>query len=199
MRRLAIASVSLPLALLLAAAPVLADTGPGGSGTNFFSGSSSCATSGSRQVCTDTSLNVGPNGDGTSFGCLDVFSYAISNTGRFTFISERIGCNANVSLTVGSDYSVTFPATDFSMQTCAAHKRQCSGSTTSTVSAGDTVVGDITTTTTRSTTVSGNCTTKTTSTETSANLAGSMTVDGSSLAQDGFLDILKLSQTTRCK
>jgi hypothetical protein len=26
-----------------------------------------------------------------------------------------------------------------------------------------------------------------------------MTVDGSTLAQDGFLDILKLSQTTRCR
>jgi hypothetical protein len=92
MRRLAIASLAVPLALLLAVGTVLADTGPGGSGTNFSSFSTTCSTS-----------------------------------------------------------------------------------------------------------VSGNCTTKTTTTETSANLTGTITIDGSTSNQDGFLDIFKVTFTIRCK
>jgi hypothetical protein len=199
MRRFAIASLALPLALLLAAGPVAADTFPGGNGTNFSSDSVVCSTSGSRQVCTDTNIFVGPNGDGTSFGCLDIFTFAISSTGRQSFVSDKNGCNSNVSLTVGSDYSVRLPSTDFSLQTCAAHKRSCTGSTIVSVSASDSVVGPVSTTTTRSTTVSGNCTTKTTTNETSANLAGTITVDGSSVDEQGFLDILNQTFTIRCK
>jgi hypothetical protein len=199
MRRLAIASLAFPLALLLAAGPVAADTTGGGNGTNFSSGTEVCSTSGGRQVCTDTSVFVSPNGDGTSSGCLDIFTFSVSSTGRFTFLSEKFGCNPNVTLTVGSDYSVTLPATSIAMQTCAAHRRSCTGSTVSTVSASDSVVGPVSTTTTRSTTVSGNCTTKTTTNETSANLAGTITINGSTVDEQGFLDIVNQTFTIRCK
>jgi len=199
MRRFAIVSLVVPLALLLAAGPVAADTGPGGSGTHFSSGTEVCSTSGSRQVCTDTSLFVDSNGDGTFSGCVDIFTFSISSNGRGSFVSDRFGCNQDVNFTVGSDYSVTLASTDFTLQTCAAHKRTCSGSTNATVSAHDTVVGDVATTTTRSTTVSGNCTTRSTTIDTSANLAGTITIDGSSVDEQGFLDIVKESFTIRCK
>jgi hypothetical protein len=199
MRRFAIASLAIPLALLLAVGTVLADTGPGGSGTNFFSFSTTCATSGARQVCTDTNPSVFTDETGATQPCLDLFTYSFSSNGRFTFISDRFGCAASGSLTVGSDYSATLGSTVIPLQTCAAHKRQCTGSTNVTVSASDSVVGDITTTTTRSTSVSGNCTTKTTTTETSANLTGTITIDGSTSNQDGFLDIFKVTFTIRCK
>jgi hypothetical protein len=199
MRRFAIASLAVPLALLLAVGTVLADTTPGGSGTNFFSFSTTCSTSGGRQVCTDTNLQVFPDESGSPETCLDLFTYSFSRTGRFTFISDRFGCAPGASLTVGSDFSVTLGSTDISMQTCAAHKRQCTGSTNATVSASDSVVGDVTTTTTRSTSVSGNCTTNTTTSETSANLTGTITINGTSSSQDGFLDIFKVTQTIRCK
>jgi len=199
MRRFAIASLAIPLALLLAVGTVLADTGPGGSGTNFFSFSSPCPPSGARQVCTDTNLQVFTDETGASQTCLDLYTYSFSSTGRFTFISDRFGCAPTGSLTIGSDYSVTLGSTVIPLQTCAAHKRQCTGSTNVTVSASDSVVGDVTTTTTRSTSVSGNCTTKTTTTETSANLSGTITIDGSTSNQDGFLDIFKVTFTIRCK
>ena len=199
MRRFAIASLAIPFALLLAVGTVLADTGPGGSGTNFSSFSTTCSTSGARQVCTDTNLQVFTDDTGNSQTCLDLQTYSLSSTGRFTFISDRFGCAASANLTIGSNYSVTLGSTVISLQTCAAHKRQCTGSTNVTVSASDSVVGDITTTTTRSTSVSGNCTTRTTTTETSANLTGTITIDGATSNEDGFLDIFKVSFTIRCK
>jgi hypothetical protein len=197
MRRFAIVSVWVPLVLLLAAAPVAADTGPGGSGTFFFSFSTACSTTGGRQICTDTNLNVGPDESGASQTCLDLFTYV--NSRRGSFVSDQFGCVPTTSLSVGADYSVTLAPTAISLQTCAAHKRQCGGSTTVTVSATDAVVGDVVQTTTKSTSVSGGCTTKTTTDETSAELAGTITIDGSTSDQSGFLDILDVTQTTRCK
>jgi len=200
MRRFAIASLAVPLALLLAVGPVAADTGPAGSGTSFFSFAETCTASGARQVCTDTNLQVFPDESGAPQTCLDIFTYSISSTGRFTFISDQFGCAPTGSnLTIGSDYSVTLGSSTIPMQTCAAHKRQCTGSTNATLSAQDSVVGDVTTTTTRQTSVSGNCTTKTTINDTSANLAGTIMINGSSSAEDGFLDISKVTQTIRCK
>jgi len=199
MRRFAIASLAFPLALLLAAGPVAADTGPGGNGTSFGSFSTICSTSASRQVCTDTNLSVFPDESGVSQTCLDLFTYALSSR-RFTFISDEFGCAPTGSnLNVGSDYSVTLASTTISMQTCAAHKRQCSGTTNATVSASDSVVGDVATTTSRSTTVVGNCTFKTTSTDTNAQLAGTITIDGSTSDQQGFLDVFTSKTTVRCK
>jgi hypothetical protein len=200
MRRFASALLAVPLLLLLVVGPVLADTTPGGSGTNFFSSTTTCSPSGGREVCTDTILSVGPNESGTPETCLDVFTYSYSSSGRFTFISDRNGCTPTGSnLTVGSNFSVTLAPTDITMRTCAAHKRLCSGATNATVSAHDTVSGAVTTATTRSTSVSGNCTTKSTTTETSAELSGTITIDGSSVDEQGFLDIFKVTSTTRCR
>lgn len=199
MRRFALALLAVPMALLLAVVPVAADTGPGGSGTYFFSDSTNCSTSSGRQVCTDTNISVNPNGDGTSSACLDIFTFSVSSTGRFTFVSDQFGCALAGAMTVGSDYSVTLASTDISLETCKAHKRTCSGSTTVNVSASDSAVGDIVTSTTRSTTVVGNCTYKTTTKETDTNLVGTLTVDGTSLDEQGFLSVVKQTFTVRCK
>ena len=199
MRRFMVLCLAVPLVLLIAVAPVAAATGGGGPGTNFSSGTESCSTTGGGRVCTDTNLFVSPNGDGTSSGCLEISTYSNSSNGRLTFISDQFGCNPDVSLTVGSDYSVTLASTVIPLGTCAAHKRSCSGSTNVTVAASDTVVGDVAFTTTRSTTVVGGCTYKTTVNETFAQLAGTMTINGSSLAEQGSLDILNTTTTVRCK
>jgi hypothetical protein len=199
MRRFAIAFLAVPLVLLLAAVPVAADTGPGGSGTNFYSDSTTCSTSGGRQVCTDTNISVFPNGDGTSSACLDIFTFSVSSTGRFTFVSDQFGCSLAGTVTVGSNYSVTLASTDIALQTCKAHKRTCSGSTIVNVSASDTATGPVVTSTTRSTTTDGTCTYKTTTTETDTNLVGTLTIDGTSLDEQGFLSIVKQTLTIRCR
>jgi hypothetical protein len=199
MRRFAIAFLAVPLVVLLAAVPVAADTGPGGSGTNFYSDSTTCSTSGGRQVCTDTNISVFPNGDGTSSACLDIFTFSVSSTGRFTFVSDQFGCSLAGTVTVGSNYSVTLASTDIALQTCKAHKRTCSGSTIVNVSASDTATGPVVTSTTRSTTTDGTCTYKTTTTETDTNLVGTLTIDGTSLDEQGFLSIVKQTLSIRCR
>lgn len=198
MRRFIVSSLAIPFALLVALGPVAADTGPGGNGTNFFSFSTTCSTGGGRQICTDTNLQVAPDESGNPQTCLDLFTYSVS-VRRGAFISDQFGCVPTSGFTTGSDYSVTLAPTDISMQTCAAHKRQCSGSTIVTVSASDSVVGDVAITTTRSTTVVGGCTYRTTATDTSAELAGTITINGSSLDEQGFLDIFNSTTTVHCK
>lgn len=198
MRRFALASLALPIMLLLAVGPVAADTTGGGPGTNFFSFNEVCTTSGGHQTCIDTNLSVSPNGDGTSSACLDVFTSSLSAR-RQTFVSDQFGCAADPVLTVTSAYAVTLAPIDISLATCQAHKRTCSGATIVTVSASDSAVGDVATTTTRSTMTVGGCTYKTTTNETDVGQAGTMTIGATTMSEDGFLSIVKETTTVRCK
>jgi hypothetical protein len=67
------------------------------------------------------------------------------------------------------------------------------------VSASDSPTGPISTTTTRSTTKSGSCTTKMTTTDQFAELAGTMTVDGTTVDQTGFVDVFTSTSVTHCR
>jgi hypothetical protein len=195
-RRFAVAFLAVPLGLLLAVGPVAGDTSP--NGTNFSSSSSSCSTTGGRQVCTDTNLFVFSNEDGSAGQpCLEIFKYSISSNGKFTSISDEFGCASSGTITIGADLSVTLGDTQIPLDSC--NRRTCTSSRTVTVSASDSPTGPISTTTTRSTTKSGTCTTKTTTTDQSAELAGTLTVDGAVSDQTGFIDIFTSSSTTHCK
>ena len=117
-----------------------------------------------------------------------MFTYSISRN-RSSFISDMYGC-APGGVVVSGDYSVSLAPTDISMQTCAAHKKSCSGSTSVTVSAQDSRVGDATTTTSRTVTKTGNCTYTTRSTETDVEEAGTITVNGTTSDENGFLSVI---------
>ena len=197
MRRIAVAFLTVPICLLLAVGPVAADTSP--NGTNVFSSSSNCSTSGSRQVCTDTNLFVFSNEDGSDGPpCLEVFKYSISANGRFTVISDEFGCaSSSDTVAIGADLSVAISATQIPLDSC--NRRTCTPSRTVTVSASDSPTGPITTTTTRSTTKDGNCTTKTTTTDQFAELAGTLTIDGTVLDETGSIDVFTSTSTTHCK
>lgn len=199
MRRLLLASLALPMALLLAVGSVAADTTGGGSGTFFQSFTTSCTGTAGRQECTDTYLDVHPldESGASSEACLDIFTYSTSKN-RGTFISDSYGC-APGSVVVGSDYSASVAPTDISMQTCKAHQRQCSGSTTVTVSASDSPVGDAAVTTSKTVTKVGTCTYTTKSTQTDVELAGTMTIGGTTRDESGFLSVIDATTTVRCK
>ena len=201
MRRMRFAALVMPLAFLVSAGPVAADTTPGGgSGTFFSSGFETCSTSGGKQVCTDTTLYIQPNEDGSSSDtCLDIFTTSRTSSGRDSFVSDAFGCTAGSNMTIGSDYSVTVAPTTIPLQTCKAHKRQCSGASNATVSASDTLTGPVSRTTTRSTTVQGGCTIRTTTNETFGGVAGTMTVNGVTSAEQGSFDIVDSTTTVRCK
>jgi hypothetical protein len=195
-RRFAVAFMAIPMMLLLAVGPVAADTSP--NGTNFSSSSSSCSTTGGRQVCSDIFLSVSSNEDGSAGPpCLEIFTYSISSNGRFTVISDEFGCASSGSAVIGADLSVTLDPTQISLDNCG--RRTCSGSRTVTASASDTPTGPISTTTTRSTTKSGNCTTKMTTTDKFAELAGTLTVDGTVYDETGFVDVFTSTSITHCK
>lgn len=195
MRRFAVAFLVVAIGLLFTVGPVAADTSA--NGTNFSSSSSSCSTSGGRQVCTDTNLSVFANEDGSDGQpCLGVFKYSISSNGRFSVISDEFGCASGGTLAVGDDLSVVLGDTQIPLETC--NKQTCTPSRTVTVSASDSPTGPISTTTTRSTTKSGGCTTKTTTTDRFVELAGTLTIDGTELDETGFIDVLTGTEVTRC-
>ena len=196
MRRIAVAFLAVPFSLLLAIGPVAADTSPNGS--NFSSFASSCSTTGGRQVCADTSLFASSNEDGwPGQPCLEVFTYSIGANGRQTVISDEFGCASSGSITIGADLSVALDPTQIPLQDCG--RRTCTLSRTVTVSASDSPTGPISTTITRSTTKSGNCTTKMTTTDQSADVAGSMTIDGTALDETGFVDVFTSTSVTHCR
>jgi len=195
-RRIAVAFMTVSVGLLLAVGPVAADTSP--NGTNFSSSASSCAATGGRQVCTDTNLFVFSNEDGSAAPpCLEIFTYSISTNGRFTQISDEFGCASSGTAAIGADLSVALGPTQIPLDSC--NKRTCTSSRTVTVSASDSPTGPISTTVTRSTTRSGSCTTKMTTTDQSAELAGTMTIDGTVLDQTGFVDVFTSTSITHCK
>jgi len=194
MRRVALAFLAVPFSLLLAVGPVAADTSPNGS--NFSSFATSCSTSGGRQVCADTNLFVSSNEDGSpGQPCLEIFTYSTGANGRA--ISDEFGCASSGSATIGADLSVALDPTQIPLEQCG--RRSCTPSRTVTVSASDSPTGPISTTTTRSTTKSGNCTTKMTTTDQFADLAGTMTIDGTTVDQTGFVDVFTSTSVTHCK
>jgi hypothetical protein len=196
-RRLVFAFLAVSAILLIAVAPVGAAVGPGGPGTSFFSNSTSCSTTGGRQVCTDTNLSVFPNGDGTELACVDIHTYSLSSTGRRNPISDENGCAPAGTLTVGTDLSVTLAATDVGLFTC--NRRSCPLSRTVTLSANDTPTSPVVTTTTRTTTTVDGCTKRTTTTEQSAELAGTLTIDGSPVDETGFVSVISQKLTIHCR
>jgi hypothetical protein len=196
-RRIAVALLTVPIAVLLAAGPVAADTSP--NGTNFNSFTTTCSTTGGREVCTDTNLFVSSNEDGSAGPpCLELFTYSNSANGTFNVISDEFGCSFDGStVTFGADLSVVVSDTQIVLDSCG--RRTCTSSRTVTVSASDTPTGPISTTTTRSTTKSGNCTTRTTTTDQYADLAGTITIDGTVLDETGSVDVFSSTSTTHCK
>ena len=194
MRRFGVAFLAVMFVLLLAVGPVAADTSP--NGTNFSSFSSSCSTTGGREVCTDLNLFVSSNEDGSDGPpCLEIFKYSVSSN-RSSVISDEFGCASSGTMTVGADLSVTVDPTDIELQNC--NRQRCS-SRIVTVSASDSPTGPVSTSTTRSTTKSGNCTTKMTTTDRFVELAGTMTIDGTVYDEQGSIDVFTSTSLTHCK
>ena len=164
--------------------------------TNFSSFSSSCSTTGGREVCTDLNLFVSSNEDGSDGPpCLEIFKYSVSSN-RSSVISDEFGCASSGTMTVGADLSVTVDPTDIELQNC--NRQRCS-SRIVTVSASDSPTGPVSTSTTRSTTKSGNCTTKMTTTDQFVELAGTMTIDGTVYDEQGSIDVFTSTSLTHCK
>jgi hypothetical protein len=182
------------LLMLAFAAPVSARDRVKESGTfNYFS---SISTTCSGNTCTDTVVDVFPLSSDTSFVCLSHYTYN-SRTGRL--ISQESGCAETPAsaLTISKDISVRLAPTDVTFANC--NQRRCTEGDTVTVSASDEASGPIQTVTGRVTIKEGNCTTRITFSDRSAEVTGTITVDGTTLDERGFATVSDQTTTTSCR
>jgi hypothetical protein len=183
------------LLMLAFAAPVAARERVRESGTfNYFSSISSTC---SGNTCTDTVLDVFPTSLDTIVVCLNEYTYN-SRTGRL--ISQQGGCTPAMPasvLTISSALSVRLAPTDVTFQNC--NQRRCTEGDTVTVSASDQASGPTTTVTGRVTIKDGTCTTKITFSDRFADVSGTMTVDGTTLAEQGSATVSNQTSTTSCR
>jgi hypothetical protein len=192
-RRLGFLSAALFLALTLAT-PALAAERVRESGTfeQFFSSNFVC----SANTCTDTVIEAFSIGDGLLLVCYSEFTFN-ARTGRT--ISSDSGCSEtdDSALTITSDFSVTLAPTDVTLFRC--NQRTCTEGDTVTVSATDEAVGPISTATGRVTIRDGSCTIRISFRDSFAEIAGTMTVDGTTLEQQGSATISDQTTTTTCR
>jgi len=192
MRRLGFFGAAVLLALTLAA-PASAAERVRESGTfhSFSSGSFVC----SGNTCTDTFVDAFSIGNDTLVVCFNEFTYNV-RTGRGT--SEG-GCTETVesALTISDDFTVTLAPTAVTLFSC--NQRRCTEGDTVTVSAADEAVGPIQTVTGRVTIKDGTCTIRISFSDRFAEVAGTMTIDGVTIDQQGFASVSEQTMTTTCR
>jgi hypothetical protein len=193
MRRLGIFGAAALLALSLAA-PASAAERVRESGTfyEFSSGSFVC----SGNTCTETFVDAFSVGNDSLAVCYNRFTYN-ARTGRNT--SSEGGCakTGNSALRISSNFTVTLASTEIAIGTC--NQRRCIETGTVTVSATDTAAGPIQTATGRVTIKDGTCTIRINFSDRSAQIAGKMTIDGTTLDQSGFAVERNQTMTTTCR
>jgi hypothetical protein len=197
MRRHALALLAIPIALLIAVAPVAADTF-GAPGTYFYTSSTTCTTSGGMDTCTDVILNVTPDDTGAYVACLELVTYTTNGRGGGSLKSDETGCGPSGTLTVGKDLSVSLAATPVALESCTK-QGVCTPTRTVTVSATDAPNGTLITTTTKSTETIDGCTTRTTVTEKSRDLVGTLTTDGVTADSFAFVQDFSVKASTNCR
>ena len=193
MRRPAFIAAAVLLTLTLAA-PVSAAERVRESGTFYQFSSVNFECSGN--FCTETFIDAFSIDSGIIAVCYNEFTFN-ARTGRGS--SSDGGC-AEVSdsaLTISNDFSVTLAPTDIVLFDC--NRRTCTEGDTVTVSASDDAAGPVTTATGRVTVKEGNCTIRISFSDASAEVAGTMTVDGETLDQSGFATVSEQTTTTTCR
>ena len=197
MRRHALALLAIPIALLIAVAPVAADTF-GAPGTYFYTSSTTCTTSGGMDTCNDVILNVTPDDTGAYVACLELDTYTTNGRGGGSLKSDELGCAPAGNMTVGKDMSVSLAATPVALESCTK-QGVCMPTRTVIVSASDAPNGPLLSTTTKSTETIDGCTTRTTVTEKSRDLVGTLTSDGVTKDSFAFVQDFSVKATTNCR
>lgn len=200
MRRFVVPVIIVPMLLLALAAPALGAPPLKESGTSksFYSASTVC-TAGGSQTCTDTILEAFSIDANTIVVCLSSYTYS-TRTGRLT--NQESGCTetSSTALTFTGDFTVSLSNTSVTVTELNCGRRGCTegGSRTVIVSALDRAVGPVRTSTGRGSFTDGTCTFRYSFTEQSAELAGTMTIDGVTTEQSGFGSVAEFKTTSRC-
>lgn len=196
MRRFVVSIAALPILVLLfavpaAAAPPVKDSG---TQTSFSAFSIDCGPT----ICTDATVDAFTVSDGTIVVCL-FESRTNIHTGRI--ISQDGACSEEISsdaLDIDEDLSsASLAPTDVTFINC--NQQGCTEGDTVTVSAELTAFGPTFTDKQRSTFSDGICTFTFSSSGEQRQATGTISLDGETLAADGFIGIGKFSFTERCR
>lgn len=204
MRRIALICSAVALLLATAAAPAMAAQPFRESGTqNFlFSFSSDCTGTGNRTTCNEAFLDVFPVGPDTSVVCLSMSTFAFNErTGRGRLISEQSGCNetANSVLDVSvADDTLTATLSDTQVDLFSCNQRTCTEGDTVTVSASDSG-SPVVDYSGRGSFRDGPCTFRFSFTGQRAEVTGTMTIDGTTLAEQGSASTEDYRVSERCR
>ncbi len=197
MRRAAFVVTVVSALLLAFAAPVSADTSPGGpfreSGTSKYLNafSSECVPQGGRTTCVETSLDAFSIGPSELVVCVYTYSYAYNErTGRGRFIGSEEGCSdvldsTVLNITVSRDQiAASLRQTTIALSEC--NRRTCTATRTMTASASASG-GPVGTFSNKGSFRDGTCTFRYSESGVSASVDGTLTIDGSSVAAYGYV------------
>jgi hypothetical protein len=204
MRRIALICSAVALLLATAAAPAMAAQPFRESGTqNFLSSfSSDCTGTGNRTTCNETFLDVFPIGPDTSLVCLSMSTFAFNErTGRGRLISEESGCTetANSALDVSvADDTLTATLSNTQVALFSCNQRTCTEGDTVTVSASDSG-SPVIDYSGRGSFKDGPCTFRFSFTGQRAEVTGTMTIDGTTLVEQGSASTEDYRVSERCR
>lgn len=209
MRRAVLSVFGVVALLLTFAAPVAADTTAGpfresGTSKYLFSYSVDCAPQGpTRTTCTETGIDVFSISPTELVVCVYTYTYTFSDrTGRGRLVSQESGCSEQVDpstldITVSRDQmTATLAATQVTLYDC--NQRTCTESRTVTVSAADSG-GPVGTYTNRGSFKDGTCTYRYSESGSQAPVSGTLTIDGITMAEDGYASISDFKVQSTCR
>ena len=209
MRRIVLALVAVMALLLTFAAPVAADTVPSGpfreSGTSKYlsSWSFDCVPSHARTTCTETGVDAFSIGPTELAVCVYTVTYTYSErTGRGRLINQESGCSdplapstLNITVSKVNVLTATLDSTSVTLYTC--NQRSCTASRTVTVSASDSG-GPVGTFTNRGSFKDGTCTFRYSESGYTSAVSGTLTIDGTTLAEDGWAQQSEYKVSSTC-
>jgi hypothetical protein len=194
MRRRLLAGVGGVLLMLAVAAPAAAADRVMDSGTfyQFTIGASECGPT----TCSDTFLDVFSVDQGVVAVCYFEGTFH-SRNGRL--ISDTSGCveTAESVISITEDLDVIVAATEIQLFSCS--QRHCTEGDVVTVSASASATTPVVTASGRVTVNEGSCRSRITFTDASAEVAGTIDVDGSSIDANGFAVISEQTVATTCR
>jgi hypothetical protein len=192
-RKILVPFVAVPVLLLAMAVPTLAAPPLKESGTQLSFSSYAYDCSGA--TCTETGLNAYVVDSETLEVCLDITTFNWRNN---RFVSGESGCTSTdpSALDITAAFSVTLDDTSITLFDC--NRRGCTEGRTVTVSAQDSAVGPVFSESSRGTFSDGTCTYRYSSSSQSAEVAGTMWIDGAAVDQSGYASISEFSVMSRC-
>lgn len=174
-----------------------------GTFTSLESLTSDCTSEpGGGETCTSIFLSASTHTSGTGSVSLSIETYTDDGEGGSTPISSEHGfVEGGSELAVTGDLSATLAPTTVVLQSYDCTDQGCEegGTREVTVSASDTAVGPVGTSRERGTFKDGACTHKWSFTATSADVAGTITLDGVTYEEVGRVSTGDYRSMSRCK